>query len=102
MVRNFITFAIRAKLPCVVRTNNVVTHDVGAAVVDHHIRGRVVRAQMRLHVRAVSVEQNYTAGSHAAVEREVLTKKAHSQGLVRVEFSRFSNHEPTARVGEFA
>ena len=102
VIRNVVALAIRAEAPGVIRTTDVVTFDIAAAAVQHHIRGGVGCRQVGFHVGAVGVEQDHLAGGAAPVQRKILAKKAHRQRLVRVEFLGVGNHEPAPWKGEFA
>jgi hypothetical protein len=72
-----VALAVGTEAPAVVRTADAVAFDVGAAAIEHHIRGLVGRREVGLHVRAVGVEQHDLAAFTAAIEREVLAEEAH-------------------------
>ena len=101
VIGNFFAHAVRAELPAVVGANNIVAHNIRAVVIEHHIAGGVVRAQMRLHVGAIGVQQNHFAAGHAAIQGEIAPQKAQRHGFVR-QLCALRNHEPATGKGEFA
>ena len=102
VVRDVVALAVCAEAPGVVRAADAVALDVGAGTVLDDVAGAVGRGQVRLHVRAVGVEQHHRAAVAAPVQREVLAEEAHGQGPVLIQLRGFCDHEPAAWVGEFA